>query len=355
MKIPAYVVLRAVSLTLLAIGFSLALLAIVILTSKENSSAQHREVILSLGSLLLLIGLIGPVRILFNGVQTPVEIKHTIAVQAAALPLSGVALIFAGIMNTNNHAALAYLVVSICAIYSAIAGFYSLSKTLPSTFYIDEMFRIFKSTGITGNSKNSQSDQAFQRWTTGSEGVAIGKQACDGKLVKLDGSEVLLSSFFTDRPLVLNFASYSCPHYRKRIGELQALMEKWKPFGIEFLTVYTAEAHAEDGWKLAKQYVNDAEYTDESDFCFPYAKNIHERTEMAKWLINKKHFAMPVVLDTIEDQLLRAYNSWPIRLYIVHEGTIAFCGDQGPFGYNPASLDPVLQKLIDKMANKGVK
>ena len=132
-------------------------------------------------------------------------------------------------------------------------------------------------------------------------------------------------------------------------------MEKWKPFGIEFLTVYTAEAHAEDGWKLAKQYVNDAEYTDESDFCFPYAKNIHERTEMAKWLINKKHFAMPVVLDTIEDQLLRAYNSWPIRLYIVHEGTIAFCGDQGPFGYNPASLDPVLQKLIDKMANKGVK
>ncbi len=350
MKIPAYVALRAVSLTLIVIGLSLASLAILIWTSKANSSVQHREVLLSLGSILLLIGLIGPVRILIHGAQIPIEIKHTIATQAVALPLSGVAFIFAGIMDTSSSVASAYLVVGICAIYSAIAGFYSLSKTLPSTFYIDEMFRIFKSTGITGNKKNSQSDQALQRWTTGSEGVAIGEQACDGKVVKLDGSEVLLSSFFTDRPLVLNFASYSCPHYRKRIGELQALMQKWKPFGVEFLTVYTAEAHAEDGWKLAKQYVNDAEYTDKSDFCFPYAKNIHERTEMAKWLVDKKHFDMPVVLDTIEDKLLKAYNSWPIRLYIVHAGTIAFCGDQGPFGYSPASLDPVLQDLEKKLA-----
>jgi hypothetical protein len=210
------------------------------------------------------------------------------------------------------------------------------------------MVSILKSTGITGNKKYSQADQAFQRWTTGSEGVAIGRQACDGKIVRLDGNEALLSSFFIDRPLVLNFASYSCPHYRKRIGELQALIEKWKPFGVEFLTVYTAEAHAEDGWKLVDQYVNDTEYTDESDFCFPYAKNIHERKDMAKWLINKKHFDMPVVLDTIEDNLLKAYNSWPIRLYIIHEGTIAFCGDQGPFGYSPPSLDAVLQKLINK-------
>ena len=207
MKIPAYVVLRVVSLTLIAIGLSLASLSIVILTSEGNSVGQHSEIRLSLGSLLLLIGLIGPIRVVFHGVQIPVEIKRTIDILAVALPLSGVAFIFAGIMDTSNYVALAYLVVGICAIYSAIAGFYSLSKTLPGTFYISEMVSIFKSTGITGNKKNSQADQALQRWTTGSEGVAIGKQACDGKIVKLDGNEALLSSFFTDRPLVLNFAS----------------------------------------------------------------------------------------------------------------------------------------------------
>ena len=94
--------------------------------------------------------------------------------------------------------------------------------------------------------------------------------------------------------------------------------------------------------------MNDAEYTDESNFCFSYAKGIDERKEMAKWMISKKYFDMPVVLDTIEDKLLKAYNSWPIRLYIIHEGTIAFCGDQGPFGYSPSSLNPVLQRLTNK-------
>jgi hypothetical protein len=62
---------------------------------------------------------------------------------------------------------------------------------------------------------------------------------------------------------------------------------------------------------------------------------------------------MPVVLDTIKDKLLKAYNSWPIRLYIINEGTIVFCGDQGPFGYSPASLDAVLRKLINEIANEG--
>jgi hypothetical protein len=261
MKIPAYIALRVVSLTLIAIGLSLASLSIVILTSKGSSLAQHREIMLSSGSLLLLIGIIGPIRVLFHGVQIPVEIKQVITIQAVVLPLSAVVLIFAGIMDTSIYMALAYFTVGVCAIYSAIAGFYPLSKTLPSSFYISEMLGILKSTGITGNKKDSQTEQAFQRWTTGSEGVAIGRQACDGKIVRLDGSEALLSTFFDERPLVLNLASYSCPHFRKRIDELQALMEKWKPAGVEFLTVYTAEAHAEDGWKLVDQYVNDTEYT----------------------------------------------------------------------------------------------
>ena len=134
MKIPAYIALRVVSLTLIAIGLSLASLSIVILASKGNSLVHHSEIMLSLGSLLLLIGLIGPIRVVSHGARIPVEIKRTIAIQAVALPLSGVAFIFAGIIDTSNYVALAYLVVGICAIYSAIAGFYSLSKTLPDTF-----------------------------------------------------------------------------------------------------------------------------------------------------------------------------------------------------------------------------
>ena len=347
MKIPAYIVLRILSLVLIVIGVSLISLSISMLVS-ENNLFQYRGIIVGLGALLLLVGFIGPIRVVFHGAQIPVEIKRTIVIQAFALSISGVAFIIAGVVDTNNYIALAYMIVGGCAICSAVFGFYLLSRTLPDTFYISEMLSILKSTGITGNKEDSQADQAFRRWTRGSDGVAVGKSAFDGKVVKLDGTEVQLSSFFTDKPLVLNFASYSCPHYRKRIAELQELMRKWEPLGIEFLTIYTAEAHAENGWKLVDQYINDSEYTAEADFCFPYAKNIHDRKEMAEWLINKKHFDMPIVLDTIDDNLLKAYNSWPIRLYIIDNRKIAFCGDQGPFGYNPSNLNPTLKKLMSK-------
>ncbi|QLE78500.1 redoxin domain-containing protein [Francisella sp. Scap27] len=346
MKIPAYIVLRVLTLILIAVGLSLISLSVLMLTS-ENSLLQYRALSFGIGIILLLIAFIGPIRVIFHGAQIPVEIKRTIAIQAFALPISGIAFIVAAIIDMSNYVAFAYIVIAGCAIYSAIFGFYALSKTLPATFYIDEMLSILKSTGITGNKKNSQADQAFQRWTNGgSEGLAVGKQAVDGTVVKLDGTEVLLSSFLSDKPLVLNFASYSCPHYRKRIAELQQVMRKWKPLGVEFLTIYTAEAHAENGWKLVDQYINDSEYTAEADFCFPYAKSIEDRKKMAEWLISKKNFEMSVVLDTIDDNLLKVYNSWPIRLYVINDGKIVFCGDQGPFGYNPSSLNPTLEKLM---------
>jgi len=145
----------------------------------------------------------------------------------------------------------------------------------------------------------------------------------------------------------LNFASYTCPQHRKRIDELHSLMEKWQDQGVRFLTVYTAEAHPEDGWKLAHQYDNDVEYTNEEDFCFYYARFIDDRKKMARWLIEKKRFKMPIVLDSIENGLLKAYNSWPIRLYIINDGEVAYCGEQGPLGYDPASVDRALQNLLN--------
>ena len=55
---------------------------------------------------------------------------------------------------------------------------------------------------------------------------------------------------------------------------------------------------------------------------------------------------MPVVLDSIEDSLLKAYNSWPIRLYIISDSKVVYCGEQGPFGYDPASVNVALQNII---------
>jgi type I thyroxine 5'-deiodinase len=187
------------------------------------------------------------------------------------------------------------------------------------------------------------------RWTRGiRNGVAVGELAPDGQVIDLNGETAALSSYFGPEAstlLVLNFGAYSCPHQRKRIDELKALQSRWADKGVLFLFVYTAEAHPEDGWRLDHQYEHDPEYTGAEDFCFYYAKTLAERTAMARWLIEKKQLDMPLVLDAMDDKLLTAYNTWPIRLYIVRDGRVAYCGDQGPFGYEPADVDKALAQL----------
>lgn len=350
MKVPAYLVLRLISFVLVVIGFSLLSFSGMHLFSNEVITAQNKVAVLFLGVLLLSVGTIGPVRVIYKGAQIPAEIKCTIMVQAIAIPLSGVAFLFSSMMDESIYEAWAYLFVGFLALLSALAGFYPLSKKLPNTFYIDEMLSIIKSAGISGDKKNSSADQAFIRWTRGREGVPVGSKAPDGMVVTMKDKEVTISSFFGDKLLVLNLGSYSCPHHRKRINEILTLMKKWQHHDVEFLTIYTAEAHPEDGWKLVGQYISDVEYTNESDFCFSYAKNISERKKMAAWLIEKKNFDMPLVLDSMSDGLLKAYNSWPIRLYIIHKSKVVYCGDQGPFGYEPADVDRALEKLLHKSA-----
>jgi len=344
LKIPAYLVLRFISFILGVTGLGLMSFSGMQLLSSEVMITSYQTTQLVLGAFFLLIGLIGPVRIIYNGAQVPAEIQRTIAILAITIPLSGICLLFAGIMGEPMYSLWAYFCVGLLIVLSVLLGFYPLSKRFPDNFYIGEMLSIIKSAGIAGDKEKSPADQAMMRWTTGREGVPVGNKAPNGTVITMQGEEVQLSSFFGKNPLVLNFGSYSCPHHRKRINELLNLMNKWQHQNIDFLTVYTAEAHTEDGWKLEDQYVNDAEYTNEDDFCFSYATTIDERRHMAEWLIKTKHFDMPLVLDTMQDTLLKTYNSWPIRLYVIHESKVVYCGDQGPFGYEPSIVDAVLKK-----------
>ncbi len=347
MKIPAYIALQFLTFILMVTGFIILFFSGIHILSAEPISAQYSKAMLLGGVLLLGLGLSGPVRIIYKGRKIPIEIKRMIIIQAFVLPLSGAAFIFSGVINTGFFEAWTCIFIAILMMISALAGFYPLSKKLPDTFYISEMLRVITSAGLIGGKGDGPADRVFMRWTHGlSEGVPVGTKAPDGTVITMADKALLLSSFFADNMLVLNLGSYSCPHHRKRLNELHALMSKWKHHDVDFLTVYTAEAHPEDGWKLKHQYVNDTEYTNENDFCFYDAKNIDDRKQMAQWMIDKKHFQMDVVLDSMEDNLLKAYNSWPIRLYIICEGKVVYCGEQGPFGYNPASVDKALEKLL---------
>ncbi len=355
-RVPAYIALRLIAFLLAVIALALLSLARATFLAPSSLSGQHGVAWLTGGLLLLVMGVAGPVRIIRKGAQIPAEIRRTILVQALVLPLTGVVFITAGMVNSSTAGAWAYGVAGLLTLASAIVGFYALSTKLPRTFYLGDMLGVIKSVGITGDKAGSPADREFTRWTNGlRDGVPPGAAAPDGTVITMEGQAVRLSSYFGGNPLgplVLNFGSYTCPHHRKRLDELQALMDQWAGRGVRFLTVYTAEAHPVDGWSIPHQYDNDAEYTNDEDFCFYYARSIDDRSRMARWLIDKKHFKMPMVLDAMDDSLLKAYNSWPIRLYIITAGKVAYCGEQGPFGYDPGGVDRTLRNLLNESLNQ---
>jgi len=209
------------------------------------------------------------------------------------------------------------------------------------------MVGVVSSAKFTGDSINQRE---MARWTGNKiEGLPVGAKAPDVVLTRLtDGSSVTLKSLLQESgPTVLNFGSYTCPHHRKRLPELNALEQSFKKKGVQFVTIYISEAHPEDGWKIPGQYREDsiAEFKTEESYCFYYSKTMEDRSSMAKTLVAAKDISMQVFLDNMHDEALHLYNAWPIRLYVVQDGVIRYSGKQGPFGYQPAEVEKVLRNL----------
>jgi len=67
------------------------------------------------------------------------------------------------------------------------------------------------------------------------------------------------------------------------------------------------------------------------------------------------HLAMPLLVDTIDDRVNRAYSGFPDRLYLIdRQGKVAYKGGRGPYGYKPRQLEQnLLMLLMDEKLTKG--
>ena len=77
----------------------------------------------------------------------------------------------------------------------------------------------------------------------------FGQRAPNPSVVTLDGASHphLLNFCRGNRPLVLNFGSWSCPVFRARTQEFLEIARQFKDIA-DFLTVYIEEAHPSNGW-----------------------------------------------------------------------------------------------------------
>jgi len=98
------------------------------------------------------------------------------------------------------------------------------------------------------------------------------------------------------------------------------------------MTVYIKEAHPEDEWQMD---VNEKE-----GVCYPQPRTLEERVAIAKDFQGKFRYAIPMLVDGIDNRADSLYAGWPERLYILDEdGRVAYKGETGPFGYHPEEVE----------------
>lgn len=78
-------------------------------------------------------------------------------------------------------------------------------------------------------------------------------------------------------------------------------------------------------------------------------KTLAERNKVAKDFVKDFKVSLPVLVDSIDDAVGKAYSGWPDRLYVIDAaGKIAYAGGPGPGGFKPAEVPPVLKRVLEK-------
>ena len=108
---------------------------------------------------------------------------------------------------------------------------------------------------------------------------------------------------------------------------------------VEFFTIYIREAHPSDGWQVHENL--------EASIIIPDPKTDGERAEVAYTCQTKLDIHMPILIDTIENDVEEKYIAHPLRLFLVDaDGLIAYAGGQGPMNFDPDGWEAAINRII---------
>ena len=108
---------------------------------------------------------------------------------------------------------------------------------------------------------------------------------------------------------------------------------------VHFRVIYIREAHPTDGWQVPQNLKDNVLVAD--------PKTLDERQKVAKEFAVMFRVSLPICVDTLDDQVEKAYAGWPDRLYVIDSaGKIAHKGGPGPTGFKVGELPAVLENLV---------
>jgi hypothetical protein len=103
--------------------------------------------------------------------------------------------------------------------------------------------------------------------------------------------------------------------------------------------VYIREAHPSDGWQVPSNV--------RSGIVFEDPKDIQARRVVAKNCIHDLGLEIPTLLDGMDNAMMKAYNAWPNRVYVLGgDGIVYWKGPRGPGGVSRARFEAPLEELL---------
>lgn len=150
--------------------------------------------------------------------------------------------------------------------------------------------------------------------------VSAGDSAPDATVYSLDGDPVDISALWTDRPLVVEFGSFTCPVFTGKIRSIDELAARHDD--VTFVVVYVREAHP--GRKI------------------PPHGSFAEKVTNARRVAEEDGVRRPVLVDDVEGTMHRRYDTLPNSVYVIGtDGVVAHRADWA----DPETLEAVLDRL----------
>jgi hypothetical protein len=119
---------------------------------------------------------------------------------------------------------------------------------------------------------------------------------------------------------------------------LNAIYETYKN-DIAIYVIYIREAHADDGWRTPRNIQQKIHYNEPT--------TDDERTEVASACQLALDLKMPMLIDSIDNDVDNKYVGLPMRLFLAdRDGRIAYSGDLGPFGFDSNSWEEAIKEQI---------
>jgi peroxiredoxin len=176
-------------------------------------------------------------------------------------------------------------------------------------------------------------------WTAANRGeIEPGSEAPDFDLATGDGTSRVRLSALRGRPVVLFFGSYTCPPFRKRMPDMNALSESYED-RAQFYFIYVQEAHATDGWP------DDSNTKDK--ILYANARTAEDRVKAGSACAAGLKIPFPMLVDGMGNEVERAYRAWPIRVYVIDaNGNVAFKTRPGPFGFKKDVVEAALKSHL---------